>query len=62
MKGKRKALSPTPVAITKVSSNDTVPMVYIVKEAQKRTGLERGMRVMLSVDKEGRLIIERIPE
>jgi len=50
------------LAISRVSSNDTVPLIYLSKEVQKRTGLGKGARVLVSLDRKGRLVIEPIDE
>jgi AbrB family looped-hinge helix DNA binding protein len=51
-----------PIKIVKVSSNDTVPLIYLPKEVRQRLDLEKGDKVIMYVDVEGsRLVIEKIP-
>jgi len=49
-----------PVKTVKISSNDTVPMIYIPKDLRD-LGFEKGIKVLLSVDDQGRLVVEKVP-
>jgi len=50
-----------PVKTVKISSNDTVPIIYVPKDV-RNLGFEKGVRVLLSVDGQGRLIVEKLPQ
>jgi bifunctional DNA-binding transcriptional regulator/antitoxin component of YhaV-PrlF toxin-antitoxin module len=51
-----------PVQICKISSNDTVPLIYLPKEVQEILGLRKGTKILLYVDEERkRLVIEKLP-
>lgn len=50
-----------PVKIVKVSSNDSVPLIYLPKEVRERLDLEKGDKVIMYINVDGsRLIIEKI--
>jgi len=50
-----------PIKIVKVSSNDTVPLVYLPKEVRERLDLEKGDKVIMYVDVDGsRLLIKKV--
>ena len=51
-----------PVKTCKVSSNDSVPLIYLPKDVREILGLEKGVKVLLSVDEDRKkLIIEKLP-
>jgi len=57
--GGLKAVGLKPIRISKVTSNDTVPLIYIPKEARALLGLEKGTKVVIYVEEQhGRLVIE----
>ena len=45
--------------VVKVSSNDTVPMIYLPKDIRELLGLKKGTYVVLRVEGQ-RLIVERL--
>ncbi|MCS7386810.1 MAG: AbrB/MazE/SpoVT family DNA-binding domain-containing protein [archaeon GB-1867-005] len=47
------------IRISKVSSNDSVPLIYLPKKAVERIGLRKGDYVVLATDGR-RLIIEKL--
>ena len=52
-----------PVKICKISSNDTVPLIYLPKDIREILGLEKGIKVLLYVDEScKRLVIEKLPQ
>jgi len=51
-----------PVKTVKISSNDSVPIIYVPKDVQKILGFEKGIKLLLLIDGEHkRLVIEKIP-
>jgi len=51
------------VKISKVCSNDSVPLVYLPKKVVKLLGLEKGVEVKMLVDLENRrFIVEKLEE
>ena len=51
-----------PVKIVKISSNDTVPIIYVPKEIRQILGLKKGVKILLYVDHDLKhLVIEKIP-
>ncbi|MEM3629148.1 MAG: AbrB/MazE/SpoVT family DNA-binding domain-containing protein [Candidatus Bathyarchaeia archaeon] len=51
----------TPVKVTRVTSNDRWPLIYIPKEAVQELGLKKGQRVLMLVDHSiGALIIKPV--
>ena len=51
-----------PLAISRVGFNGAMPFIYLSKEVVKRTGLGKGARVLISLDRKGRLVVERIDD
>ena len=52
-----------PIRLSKISSNDRQPLVYIPVEAMKMLNLKRGDNVIIYVDSaENALVIKPIPE
>ena len=51
-----------PVKTVKISSNDSVPIIYVPKDVQKILGFQKGIKLLLLIDGEHkRLVIEKIP-
>lgn len=51
-----------PVKTVKISSNDTVPIIYVPKEIRQILGLRKGVKILLYVDHDLKhLVIEKIP-
>jgi len=51
-----------PVKTCKVSSNDTVPLIYLPKDIRRILDLEKGTKILLYVDEDQKkLIIEKLP-
>lgn len=49
-----------PIKITRVSSNDDWPLIYLPAEA-RRAGLERGARVIIYLDpRDNSLVVRRL--
>ena len=46
------------IRVSKVTSNDDAPMVYLPKGAREKSGIERGDFVLIYVDGKGRIILE----
>lgn len=46
--------------VSKVSSNDTMPLVYLSKAVRERAGIERGDYVVMHVRERGRVIMEKL--
>lgn len=55
-----------PIRMTKVTTNDRAPMLYLPKEARRLLGLDVGIPVVIYVDVENRALVvkkvERLPE
>lgn len=50
-----------PIRLTKISTNDKAPIIYLPKEARKLLGLEVGTPVLILVDARNQaLVIKRI--
>jgi len=50
-----------PIKVSKVSTNDDWPLIYLPKEAIKRLDLKKGDKVILYLNLDGsRLIIEKV--
>lgn len=50
-----------PIRMTRVTSNDRAPLIYLPKEARRLLGLEIGVPVVIYVDlKSNALIVKRI--
>jgi AbrB family looped-hinge helix DNA binding protein len=45
--------------VVKVSSNDSVPLIYIPKEVRETLGLMKGTYAKLTI-KDGKLVIEKL--
>jgi AbrB family looped-hinge helix DNA binding protein len=45
--------------VVKVSSNDSVPLIYIPKEVREALGLLKGVYAKLTI-KDGKLIVEKL--
>ena len=51
-----------PVKTVKISSNDSVPIIYVPKDVQKILGFEKGVKLLLYVDEDcKRLVVEKLP-
>jgi hypothetical protein len=50
-----------PIKVAKITSNDTQPLIYLPK-CLSEIGFSRGSKVLLKLDQNGRLIIEKIQE
>jgi len=53
-------LSEVILKVTKVTSNNGWPLIYLPKEARDKLGFKIGVKVMIKADERGRLIIERV--
>lgn len=52
----------TPIKIVKVSSNDTVPLIYLPKEVRERLNLRKGDKVILYINADGSyLLLQKVP-
>ena len=50
-----------PIRLTRVTSNDGTPILYLTKEVRELTGLELGDRVLLLVDPATRrLVVQKL--
>jgi len=50
------------IRVSKISSNDSSPLIYLPKEVRRALDLKKGDRVMLYVDPHSkRLVIEKVP-
>lgn len=50
-----------PIKVTKVTSNDAWPLIYLPKEAVTRLGLRKGRRVILYIEGD-ELIVQPVEE
>jgi len=51
-----------PVKTVKISSNDTVPLIYLPKDIREILGFEKGVKILLYVDEScKRLVVEKLP-
>lgn len=48
------------IRVSKVTSNNDEPMVYIPRRAREISGIKRGDFVFVYVDDKGRIIIEKL--
>ncbi|MEM3884381.1 MAG: hypothetical protein QXF74_04625 [Nitrososphaerota archaeon] len=49
------------VKVSKITSNDSTPLLYIPKKVVRALGLRKGIEVKLLIDPEaGRLIVEKL--
>ncbi len=52
-----------PVKTCKVSSNDSVPLIYLPKDIRDILGFEKGDKILLYVDQDcKRLVVEKLPQ
>ena len=51
----------TPVRIVKVTSNDHQPMVYLPR-VLVAYGYRKGARILVKLDRKGRVVLELLPE
>jgi len=52
-----------PVKTCKISSNDSVPLIYLPKDIREILGFEKGVKILLYVDEDcKRLVVEKLPQ
>jgi hypothetical protein len=48
-----------PVKLARVSANNDWPLLYLPREVVERLGLRRGVKVMLEMDEEAKVLVVR---